>query len=339
MIFKLLGKRTVSPKLRHYRRGSRVDTLPPGFYHDRGARKVYMHVTLLRSEAPITEVKLRSHSELQHRPFFQVGTGLILLLALAFQFSAWGARAQAPAQVKSYVSDFANVLRPRTRQQLEALCTEVDQKTQAQIAVVTVKSLDGKPIEEYSIDLATRLGVGPKQSSRGLLILLAVDDRKYRMEVGYGLEGILPDGKVGSIGRESVPYLRQGDYDAALLLMTRRAADVIAADRGVTLTGASPPAPRAENNSGGWGLGQIFLLFFAIFIVFSILRRSGGGPGSRFNRPGGGWWIGPMIGGMGGGMGGGGWGGGGFGGGGGGGGGFGGFGGGSFGGGGASGSW
>lgn len=260
---------------------------------------------------------------------------LALLLGACFAMPAV-AEAQAPEQlkVKNYVSDFAAVLSPAARDQLNALAAELDKKADAQIAVVTVKTLDGRPIEDYSIDLATRLGIGPKASNRGVLVLLAVNDHQYRIEVGYGLEAILPDGKVGGIGREAVPYLRQNNYDAAVQLMTRSVADVIAADRGVKLTGAPPPAPPQENGGRQLTSAEIFLLFFAIFIVFSILRRAAGG-GSRINRygggPGGGWWIGPTMGS--------GWGGGFGGGGGGGGGGFGGFGGGSFGGGGASGSW
>jgi uncharacterized protein len=251
-----------------------------------------------------------------------------ILLAAASLF----AQTQDQLKISGYVNDFANVLNVATRARLTELCTEVNQKAQAQIVVVTVKSLEGRPIEDYSIDLATRLGIGPKQTNRGALILLAVDDHRYRVEVGYGLEAILPDGKVGGIGRDAVPYLRQNDYDAAMTLMTSEVATVIAADRGVTLTGIVT-APRRQNNAPS-GLSEIFLLLFLIFIIFSIFRRAGG-PGSRMG-PGG--WVGPMMGGMGGGMMGGGWGGG-FGGGGGGGGGFGGFGGGSFGGGGASGSW
>ena len=250
-------------------------------------------------------------------------------------------RAEKTDQLKpqGYVNDFAGVLSAGAKAQLAALCTEVQQKTGAQIAVVTVKSTDGAPIEDYTIDLATKWGVGPKQSSSGVMILVAVNDRAYRIEVGYGLEPILPDGKVGGFFREAVPLLRTGNYDGALLLVTRRVADVIASDKGATLTGASPrPAPRSEADDHGWLVGQIILLLFAIFVVYAIIKGSSSG-GSRYTRGGGsGWWIGPMIGsGMGGGRGG--WGGGGFGGGGGGGGGFGGFGGGSFGGGGASGSW
>jgi uncharacterized protein len=251
-------------------------------------------------------------------------------------------RAQAVKQLKprGYVSDFANALSQSTKFQLTQLCAEVDEKAHAQIAVVTVQSLDGRSIEDYSIDLATQWGIGPKQSERGVLILLAVEDRRYRIEAGYGLESILPDGKVGSFGREAIPYLKEGNYDAAVLLMTRRVADVIAKDRGVTLTiGTSLPPPRkfgteqeVQDNTRS---AVLVFIAFAIFLVYIMIKRATSIGSRNYRRGGGGgWWVGPMIGG---GMGGG-WGGGGFGGGG-GGGGFGGFGGGSFGGGGASGSW
>jgi uncharacterized protein len=268
--------------------------------------------------------------------------GLLPVFCLALLFLALGAYAQdslPKTKPEGYVNDFAGVLSPPARNLLTALCTEVDQKAKAQIAVVTVKSLDGKPVEDYSIALATKWGIGPKQSSSGVLILLAVQDHQDRIEVGYGLEPILPDGKVGGFLREAVPYLREGNYDAALLLITRRVADVIAQDRGVTLSATtSLPPPRAsrsyqrDNAIGGFA-AMLFIILF-ILMISSLIRR-GGGRGGRGG--GSGWWVGPMIGGMMGG--GGGFGGGGFGGGGGGGGGFGGFGGGSFGGGGASGSW
>jgi uncharacterized protein len=257
-----------------------------------------------------------------------LATLLALLCCLGGQPSRAQTVEQVAPQVKAsgYVTDLAGVLSQSGREQLTALCTEVDQKTQAQIAVVTIKTLGGRPVEDYSVDLATRLGIGPKNSDRGVLILFAIEDRQIRVETGYGLEPILPDGKTGGFQREIVPLLRGANYDAAILLITRRVADVIAADRGVTLTGSSPPPPDEER-----GAPRIppIVIPLIIFFIFFLLRSAG--RGGR----GGGWWIGPMIGGaMGGG-----WGGGGFGGGGGGGGGFGGFGGGGFGGGGSSGSW
>ncbi|MGO9589545.1 MAG: TPM domain-containing protein [Candidatus Acidiferrales bacterium] len=269
------------------------------------------------------------------RPPFLVALCALLVVALG---AAPGiARAESVDQVAAqaklgYVTDLAGVLSQSAKDQLTALCTEVQQKTQAQIAVVVIKTLDGRERADYGTDLATRLGIGPK-SDRGVLILFAVDDHQYYTAVGYGLEPILPDGKVGGFGREAVPYLRQGNYDAAVLLLTRHIADTIAADRGVTLSGAPSAAPRSQNGGNSGGI-PVLLIFLVIFLIFGAIRRAASPVGSRYRR-GGGWWIGPMIGGMSGGFGGGGFGGGG----GGGGGGFGGFGGGSFGGGGAGGSW
>jgi uncharacterized protein len=251
-------------------------------------------------------------------------------------FASIAAAAQAPASLPKptgYVSDFANALSPAARAQLEALCTEVDQKTKAQIAVVTVRSLDGLEPEDYTQQLASKWGVGPKQANRGVMILWSPGDRKYFTLVGYGLEPILPDGKVGGFGREAVPLFRSGSNDAAILLLTRRVADVIAQDSGVTLSGqALPPARRVvqDDDSTSGGIGALVLLGVFVFFIFLMAKRGGGGSGR-------GWWVGPMIAST---MGRGGWGGGGFGGGGGGGGGgFGGFGGGSFGGGGAGGGY
>ncbi len=263
----------------------------------------------------------------------------VILAVLSISGSGRAGGAQSLDQIKptGYVMDTAGVLSGSAKDQLTALCTEVDQKTQAQIAIVTVKSLDGRPIEDYSVDLATRLGIGPKKSDRGVLILVSTGDHKYWTSVGYGLEPILPDGKVGTFGREAVPYFRDNNYDAALLLITRRVADVIAADRGVMLTGAVPPPPPQEDR-GGRMPGQIIELLFVIFIFFLFLRGMGGEMGRG---AGSGWLLGTLLGSSmsRGGWRGGGFGGGGFGGGGGGGGGFGGFGGGGFGGGGAGGGW
>jgi uncharacterized protein len=263
-----------------------------------------------------------------------------LLAVCAFLAFAATSRAQSsvPAKPAGYVNDYAGVLDAGTVQQLTNLCTEINNKAKAQVFVVTVRTTGDVPIEEYSINLATKWGVGPKASSNGVLILYAIDDRKSRIEVGYGLEGALNDGKVGDFMREAAPTMRSGDYSSAILLVTRRVADVIAQESGVTLSGAPPPrsAPLTSNDQGG-GIGTVIAIMFIIFVIIMIMKNSGGG--GRTGRGGGGpgWWVGPMIGGMmGGGGGGGGWsggGGGGFGGG------FGGGGGGSFGGGGATGSW
>src|SRR6201999_1517593 len=114
------------------------------------------------------------------------------------------ALAEKPEQLKpsNYVNDFAGVLDASTQGTLNALCLEVQQKTGAQIAVVTIKTLEDQPVEDFAVDLFKRWGVGAKGADRGVLVLLAAQDHKYRVEVGYGLEAILPDGKVGGFGRE-----------------------------------------------------------------------------------------------------------------------------------------
>lgn len=249
---------------------------------------------------------------------------ILLVLALS---PAAGAEKVSDLKPTNYINDFAGVMDPGTVSKLNQLGLEVEQKTKAQISVVTIKSLDGETVEQFAVDLFKAWGVGGKQDNRGILVLLSVGDRKYRIETGYGLEPILTDGKVGGFGREMVPYLRQADYSAALELMTNRIAQTIAQDAGVTLTGTTVRPRRKRSNSGipTW----LILLLFILFPVFgSFLRMLGlARPRRR------GYWGG---GGFGGGFGGGGFGGGGFGGG---GGGFGGFGGGSSGGGGASGGW
>jgi uncharacterized protein len=230
----------------------------------------------------------------------------------------------------NYVSDFAGVLSPETLASLNALCRQVDLQAHAQIAVVTIKSLEGEPIENFATALEDKWKVGKKGTDRGLLLIFATSDRQYRIEVGYGLEGILPDGKVGDIGRQMVPYLRQNDYDSAVTMAVQQIAGVIAADAGVALNTAprrGPPGARAAQPQP-LTLGEVVVLGLILLAVIFFLARFGGSGLLGFL-------IGMFMGGGGGG----GWSGGGGGGGGGDGGGFGGFGGGSSGGGGASGSW
>jgi uncharacterized protein len=238
----------------------------------------------------------------------------------------------------NYVNDFAGVLDAATQARLNNLCRQVEEKAHAQIAVVTVKSVDGQDVVSYAVALYQKWGIGAKGKDRGVLILLATQDRKYWITVGYGLEPILPDGKVGGFGREAVPLLRNGDYAGAVTLMTVRVASVIAQDAGVTFDNQPPLAATRQRPAPGGGVGAaiaVLILFFIVISILSAIFRGGRGGGGA------GFLLGLLLGsgGFGGGRGG--YGGGGFGGfgGGGGGGGFGGFGGGSTGGGGAGGSW
>lgn len=250
-----------------------------------------------------------------------------------------------PAKPTDYVSDFAHVLSPTTIARIDRLCSQLDHsQANAQIAVVTVHTLDGEDPADWANELEDKWKMGKKGSDRGVLVLLAVNDHKRRIDVGYGLEGILPDGKVGDIGREMVPYLRANDFDHAVLLAVGEIGKVIADDAKVTLQSSDPqqmaerPGHRVAGHSsplGGFILLIILLVFFGGFWLvrllfgFGLLSTFLGGRGP---------WIGGGWGGGGWGSGGG-WSGGGGDTGGGGGSGFGGFGGGDFGGGGAGGDW
>ncbi len=236
-----------------------------------------------------------------------------------------------------YVNDYAHVLSADAVAKLDRICAELDHsQANAQVAVVTVHNLDGEDAADWANELENKWHMGKKGSDRGVLVLLAVDDHKYRIDVGYGLEGILNDAKVGDFGRAMVPSLRAKDYDAAILGAVGQVAQVIATDAHVTLSDQLPAPPPVRQRSRG-GLANLIPFIFLILIfsgfgglrlLFALGIRNSALGGRRYNGGG------PFSGG-------GGWGGGGgFGGGGSsGGGGFGGFGGGGFGGGGAGGSW
>jgi uncharacterized protein len=263
------------------------------------------------------------------RTFLKFSAAILLLLAsLQIVFlPASHAEDFNKIAATGYVIDLAGVLDPNAKSTLTALCGELEQKTGAQMAIVTVHSLEGRSVEDYAVDLYKHLGFGGKKDDRGVLLLVSPDERKYRIEVGYGLEPVINDARAGDVGRAMVPFLRTGNYNGAIQTAAWQLAKYIADDRGVTLSLAAPvrSAP-AQRGSGSFIGVWIFLIVVVLVILAS---RGGGGHGWL-------WFLLGMLMNSGGGNfrgGGGGFGGGG------GGGGFGGFGGGSSGGGGASGSW
>jgi uncharacterized protein len=231
---------------------------------------------------------------------------------------------------QGYVSDFAHVLDDSSRAQLEAYCGRVEQATGVQMAIVTIDTLDGQPVEDVANTLFRKWGIGKKGKDEGILLLVAIKDHHDRIEVGYGLEPILPDGFAGSVLRQATPLLRQGAYGQALFAAAEEMGSRIAAAKGVALDFSLRPRRRAvpAQQRIPWPL-----IVIGIVVLLVLLGSSGGRS----------FLVGMLLGNLlGRGGGGGGWGGGGFGGydsGRGGGGGFGGFGGGDSGGGGASGSW
>ncbi len=211
----------------------------------------------------------------------------LLLAALVFVSAA--ARAERVEDLPpptDYVSDFAHVLSPEAIARLDRLCVQLDHsQANAQIAVVTVHTLDGADPAEFVNALEDHWKMGRKGSeNRYVLVFLAVEDHKRRIEAGYGLEGILNDAKLGDIGREMVPALRANDFDGAVTGAVDEVGQVIAADAKVTLTDTGPdmaiqPA-RPHFNVGKLILLIIVLLFFGFrgLLAFGLFGGFRGGP-------------------------------------------------------------
>jgi len=230
-----------------------------------------------------------------------------------------------------YVNDLAGVLTPETHASLEELCTEVDRQAHAQIAVVTIRSIEANPvkgqktsdalpapsIEEFATALEDKWKVGTKGTDRGILLIFVMNPAPIhgRIEVGYGLEGILPDGKVGDIGREMKPLLVGGEINQGISLGVREVAQDIATDAGVSLAGLDAngaPArqyhyensqPQVQVNPVGALImlaivivvigvlirtGHIGILFFLLFNLLGGGGRGGGFGGGDDNEGGGG---------------------------------------------------
>lgn len=189
-----------------------------------------------------------------------------------------------------YVNDYANILSSETEQYIMNTNVELQKKTGAQIVVVTVKSLEGKSIEDYANELFNSWGIGDKTKENGLLLLCSYGDRQFRVEVGYGLEGKLPDGKTGRMQDEYIiPYLKENKFDEGIKNGYSAFLKEVADEYGATITGSEVASKRSV--SAGSQL-QIIIPFILFSIFITILRIKFGGRGRTFHifwR----WWLSP----------------------------------------------
>ncbi|MFD0795712.1 TPM domain-containing protein [Mucilaginibacter litoreus] len=265
---------------------------------------------------------------------------LIVCLGLMLCISTLFAQ-DIPERSNTLVTDFTNTLSASDKQNLERKLVDYNDSTSTQIAVVIIQSTGDYDINQYGVELLRKWGIGSKEKNNGILVLVAMKDRKMAISTGYGAEGALPDIITQQIIQNDMkPRFRENDYYGGLDAATD---DIIKYMKGEYK--ADKKATRRTKNDGG--AAGIILIIVVVILIIIFRNRGGGGGGRRIIGSRGGaspfWWFlaGNMLGGGGrssgsdwGGFsgGGGGWGGGG-------GGGFGGFGGGSGGGGGSSGSW
>jgi len=231
----------------------------------------------------------------------------VVILFLMLPFSGF---AQNTEQISERVTDSAGVISREYRDKLNALILDLEDKTTAQIAVFSVGSIAPYNEKTYAQMLFDKWKLGEKGKDNGVLVLLAVKERRWHIETGYGVEGILPDGLCGEIGRNfMVPYFKEGKFAQGLYSGVARIAQIIANDSGVKLGTPAATSSPAQGEGELWIKLIIFFVFFGLFflsfVFFPRSRKAGNYYGDRGEM----WGIG-SGGGFGGGFGGGGFGGG-----------------------------
>ncbi len=193
----------------------------------------------------------------------------ILIFILLSGLSIW-AQPEIPV-LKNYVNDFTGTLTAEQKSYLEQALKELDDSTSTQIVVLMINSLNGYPIEMYANETAEKNKIGTKENDNGILFLIAKDDRKMRIEVGYGLEGALPDALASSILRNEVaPYFRQKQYYKGIVAGLRA---IISAVKG------EYTAKPKEKKNNGLSIFIFYMILFFIFFIFASRRGRGGGGG------------------------------------------------------------
>jgi uncharacterized protein len=209
------------------------------------------------------------------------------------------------------VSDFAEIIPAPDEARIAFVCNELEEKTSAEIAVVTMPDIGGQSEELYATDLFRSWGIGKRGRDNGILLFLTLAERRFRIETGYGLEGLLPDGRLGQIADQKIiPFFRQGQYGEGFYSGVAVIAEIIAADAGVQLAlEGHPPAPPPEDEQTRGFRIPVFLIILIIFMIFGGRRGllpfllfggipKGGGFGGGFKGGG----FGGGFGGFGGGM-------------------------------------
>ncbi len=174
----------------------------------------------------------------------------------------------------NFVNDYANIIGEANEAKLNSIILELKSKTGAEIAVVTLNSLEGYPIEDVALEIGRQWGVGDKRKNNGLVLLVAPNERKLRIEVGYGLEGAISDSRAGRIRDESMlPQFRAGNYEAGIINSVLQLSDLIAREYNITIDNqnlaVSQPQIDTSNIFGELG----YLLFVLLFCLLRFTHR------------------------------------------------------------------
>jgi len=209
---------------------------------------------------------------------------LLVLITAALLFlitAAVSAEIAVPDRPLNHVVDLAGIIDADLEDGLNRYLLELEQKTTAQMVVLTVADLGGEEIFDASLRIANdKWKLGQKGKDNGILLMISLNDRKYWTQVGYGIEGVLPDSLVGSIGREYlVPYFKKGDYSTGITAAAIAMINVIAADAGVEIMGMPKLRSSPSNQYGGAQrgkptlLGTIFSVLFFIGLIYLFIKH------------------------------------------------------------------
>lgn len=202
--------------------------------------------------------------------------GLTIVLAtifiLAVSVAAFGLK---PFTIREYVTDQAGVLSETTRNQLSNLLAEYDKQTSNQILVVAIPSLEGEDYIDFTENLFNLNKPGQKGKDNGIILMVALQDRKIRIEVGYGLEEQVPDGKAGTIYREQItPYFKAGDYNSGITAGVYALIKAITPDYPLPTGQISEMPVRHKTGRSSLPLIIIIILLFVISSLFGNSRNN-----------------------------------------------------------------
>lgn len=190
-----------------------------------------------------------------------------IFLTIFLFVSSLTVHAQSFPKPSGYVNDFAKLYSPAFVNDLEQDLSEFEASTSAEISVVTVENLQDTTIDEYSVKLFEEWKIGKEKSDNGVLLVIARDEREVRIEVGYGLEGVITDARAGRIIRdEIVPEFKKEDFEAG----TSQAVSTLMS----YIRGESVPEPAAPSRDWSWLSDIIPFLFFGVVYIGSFLARS-----------------------------------------------------------------
>jgi uncharacterized protein len=202
-----------------------------------------------------------------------------LVMLLVFSFCVVAGPQNMPPRPDGSIADFANVIDDNTKQQITLIAQSLWEQAGFGLVVATFPTIGSEPIEDFSVNLYKSWGIGKKGVDEGALVILSLDPRKVRIEIGYGAEGYLNDAKTGRIlDTYGMPYLKAGNYSLGMLNTVAAIAEAVGAEKNITLT-AIPAVTRQTGNSRGSDLSRrispVHVIIFIIVLIIMLSTRTG----------------------------------------------------------------